>query len=261
MGEADPSIGLKLPKFIHGCKIGSASKTTYTLPGKLLGCRWNEGFPMNHTKGAKKADAMMVIGVKNAFTKNCFIRYVLDAKMAPGCTESDGTSHINIEWHEEFDSVHIMYRFVDKKGWYITPCISKMALPYWDIDAMLIPAFLYGLAVVLLVVLLVMLVMEYNEEPQVEYVYEIHQHNHVDAPRVDDPLPPRQKVVRRIKGAHPSGTRKCRENSAGFDQTAGDMLGRLSTLQGRVRTLSTAITGEEPQLHYDGELDQAMLMV
>merc|ERR1711964_389289 len=131
-----------------------------------------------------------------------------------------------------------------------------------DKDAMLIPAFLYGLAVVLLVVLLVMLVMEYNEEPQIEYVYEIHQHNYVDAPRV-----PQQKVVRRIKGAQPSGPRKCRENSAAFAQSAGDMLGRLSNLQGRVRTLSTAFTGnvepvaEEPQLNYDGELDKVMLMV
>merc|ERR1711964_270081 len=107
------------------------------------------------------------------------------------------------------------------------------------------------------------------EEPQREYYYE-ERRRQLSRREVRVPIPDRQKVVRRIKGAAPARMKsKYRENSAAFAQNAGALLTRLSKVQSRVRTLSgcpdavpeAVPEAEEPQLNYDGELDQVMLMV
>merc|ERR1712034_201374 len=110
----------------------------------------------------------------------------------------------------------------------------------WDADGMLIPASLYILAVILLVILLCMLASDYMEEPQREYYYE-ERRRQLSRREVRVPIPDRQKVVRRIKGADKAPARKkskYRENSAAFAQNAGALLTRLSKVQSRVRTLS-----------------------
>jgi len=282
--KADPAIGLQLPKFIRRCSIGAPTSTKYTLKGKLLSVRWEDGFPMCTSAGQNIMDCLMVVGVKNAFTNQCVIRTFLQSRLAPGepspppvapNTERapiDHTRHINVQasapwintmfqWHEEFDSIHIMYHQRGQNNWLITGDVLKQALPYWDVNAMLIPALLYGVACLLLVILVVMLIIENHREPEYynENPYPIDEDRYLDEeyyyaedPRHDDdvrvPIPSHQKVVRRIKAG--AGARD-----------------RLSTnVHPRVRKVSIASISqdpgaEEPQLNYDGELDQVMLMV
>merc|ERR1712000_726298 len=101
------------------------------------------------------------------------------------------------------DSIHIMYLQRGQNNWLITGDVLKQALPYGDVNAMLIPALLYGVACLLLVILVVMLIIENHREPEYynENPYPIDEDRYLDEEYyyaedarhdddVRDPIPP-----------------------------------------------------------------------
>merc|ERR1712098_569415 len=130
----------------------------------------------------KQVDYMVVLGIQHPFSARCKV-WTLGSQHAPwsmkttktgkknlcDASQLDGTIDVSmndlgtnelptIAW--ECDSLHMMFHLENGSGWYITEDLNRIALPFLDINAMLVPVVLSSLAFILFLILVVLLVKE-----------------------------------------------------------------------------------------------------
>jgi hypothetical protein len=261
--------GLNLPEGWKECILPKPVGSKYSLTMDVESIDFDNIF----TGQFQEVEWITVIGVEKPFTAGVKVhtfqaqhnptteqcrKSVAEAK-AKGLDISDQLAgkvsvHLGAKDVQKCDSVHLLLFTKNGTKYVISKDLKTLALPFWDKNAMLLPGILFIVAFVLLLILICMLAMECRAQEVPQHPQHALEEGYYydDGYRHEDEYHP-PAVVRRVKG-------DSQRNSAMFAHSAGKMLGSMADLQGRVRALSGA-DPDEPQLGYDGELDQVMLMV